>query len=103
MRRARTLPVIHCDPIGIKLRHCIGGSGVERRRFPLGSLLDEAIEFGGGRLIEARFLFEAEEPNGFEQSERSYPIDIGGIFRGFETDRDVALRAEVVDFVRLNL
>ena len=30
-------------------------------------------------------------------------IDVGGIFRCLEADRDMALRAEIVDLVRLDL
>ena len=37
-----------------------------------------------------------------EQPQGPYSDDLGGIFRDFERDLDVALGAEVIDFVGVN-
>jgi len=38
-----------------------------------------------------------------QQAQRSDRVHLGGVFRHFEGDLDVALRGQVVDLVRLNL
>ena len=54
-------------------------------------------------MVETGFLFEAEEADCFEQAQGAHRIDIGGVFGGFEGNRDMGLGAEVVDFVGLDL
>jgi hypothetical protein len=48
-------------------------------------------------LHEARFADRLEDPLGAEA------VDVAGVFRDVERHADVRLRAEVVDFVRLEL
>ena len=93
--------VVHGDPVGVHLGHGVGAARVERRGFLLRGFLHQAVEFGGGCLVELGFLFQAEEADGFEQAQRADGIYVGGVFRGFEADGDVGLGAEVVDLVRL--
>ncbi len=54
-------------------------------------------------MIETGFLFEPEEADRLEQAECAHAIDIGGVLGRFEGNRDMGLRAEVVDFVGLDL
>src|SRR5882757_4439680 len=46
------LAVVHRDPVAVELGDAIGRARIERRRFLLRNLLDEAIELGGGGLVE---------------------------------------------------
>lgn len=91
--------IVDGDPVGVELGDGIGAAGVEGGGFLLRGFLHEAVELGSGCLIEAGFVFEAEEADGFEQTQGAYGIDIGGVLGGFEGDGDVGLGAEVVDFV----
>ena len=46
---------------------------------------------------------KAQDADRFEKAKRAKRVSIRGIFRGLETHLDVALRGEVVNFVRLDL
>lgn len=94
--------VVDGDPVGVHLGDGIRAARVEGRGFLLRDFLDQAVEFGGGSLVEAGFLFQAKEADGFEQAQGANGVDIGGVFRGFEADGHVRLGAEVVDLVRLH-
>lgn len=48
-------------------------------------------------------FFQPEEANRLEQPQRSHRIDIGGILGALEAHRNMALGAEVVNLVRLDL
>jgi len=97
------LAVVHRDPVGVELGHGIRASRVKRGRLFLGDFLHKAEEFAGARLVEAGFLFEPEEADGLQKAEGSQGIDIGGVLRGLEAHRDMALRAEVIDLVGLQI
>jgi hypothetical protein len=45
----------------------------------------------------------AEDADGFEDAQGTKGVRVGGVFRLFEADGDVALRGKVVDFIRLYL
>ena len=66
------LAVVHGDPVGIHLGHRIGRARVERRGFRLRDLLDQAVELGGGCLIEAGLLFQPRKR--IASSRRSVPM-----------------------------
>ena len=97
------LPVVDGDPIGVELRDAVRGAGIEGGGFLLRCLLDEAVELGGRCLVEAGLFLQPEEADGLQQPESADRIDIGGVFRRFERDGDMGLRAQVIDFVRLDL
>ena len=97
------LAVVDADPVGVHLGDGVGAAGIEGGCFPLGDLLDEAIEFAGGGLVELGFLFEAEDADGFEEAEGAEGVGVGGVLGLFEGDLDVGLCAEVVDLVGLDL
>ncbi len=52
-------------------------------------------------MIEAHFLFEFKNADGFEQSQRTKRIGVGRIFRRFKADLHVTLRRQIIDFIRL--
>src|ERR1700726_1116010 len=97
------LAVVHRDPVAVKLGDAIGRARIERRGFLLRNLLNQAVQFRGGRLVESRLLFHAENPDRFQQPQHADGVGIGGIFRAFETDADMALGGEVIDLGRPDL
>ena len=66
-------------------------------------LLHEAVELGGGGLIDAGFLGEAADADCLEDPQGAEGVDVGGVFRGLETHGHMALSAEVVDLIGLYL
>ena len=95
--------VVDGDPVGVELGGGVGAARVEGGGFLLRNFLDETVELGGAGLVEAGFLFQTENADGFEQAQGADGVDVGGVFGAFEADGDVALGAEVVDFVGLDL
>src|ERR1700686_656785 len=57
------LAVVNRDPVAIQLGDAIGRTRIERGSFLLRLFLHQAVKFRGRRLIEARFLFHAENPD----------------------------------------
>jgi hypothetical protein len=94
--------VVDRDPVGIELGHGVRRTRIERRRLALRDFLDQAIEFGRRGLVEAGLLFQTEEADRLKQAKRSDGVDIGGVFGSLEAHGNVALRAQIVDFVRLD-
>ena len=97
------LAVVDDDPEAVHLGDGVGRAGVEGGGLLLGDLLDEAVELGGGGLVELCLLFEAEDADGLEQAEDTEGVGVGGVLGLFEGDGDVGLRGEVVDLVGLDL
>ena len=97
------LAVVHSDPVGVELGNGVGTARVEGGGFLLRGFLHQAVEFGGAGLVEAGFLLEAEDADGFEDAQGTEGVGVGGVFGLFEADGDVALGGEVVDFVGLDL
>ena len=94
------LAVVHGDPERINLGRAIRTARVERRRLALRHLAHQAKHFAARRLIKTRlggaFANRLEQPHG------CHPRHIPGVFRDVEAHAHVALRAEMVDLVRLN-
>ncbi len=97
------LPIVHRDPVGIELGGGIGAARPERGCLALRRFLHLAIEFGCGCLIETDGLLHPQDPDRLQQSQRSDRIGVCRIFRGLETDLNVALGSEIVDLVGLDL
>jgi hypothetical protein len=93
--------VVDGDPVGVQLGHRVRRAWVERRGFALRGFLHQAVQLGGGRLVEARGLFQAQQADGLQQAQGAHAVDVGGVFRRFEAHGHVGLGAEVIDFVRL--
>src|SRR5262249_8106473 len=94
--------IIHRDPVSVKLGDAIRAAGIKRGRFALRNLLRLAEKLRRRCLIEPR-LAQTGFAYRFEQSERPQGSDLGGVFRDVETDAHVRLRAEVVDFIWLDV
>ncbi len=95
--------VVDNDPIAVHLGYGIRTARVEGGGFLLGDFLYQAVELAGAGLVEACFLFQTEDANGFEQAQHTQGVGVGGVFGLFEADGDVALGGEVVYLVGLNL
>src|SRR5437660_1880134 len=59
-----------------------------------------AEHLAGRRLIEPGF--QAKQPDNLKQSKSSYGGDVTSVFGNIETDSDVALRSQVINFIRPN-
>src|SRR5581483_5364655 len=97
------LAIIDRDPVAVELRDAVRRSWVERRLLGLRDLLHQAVELRSRRLIEARLVFQTEDADGFEQSQRSERVAVGRVLRLLERHCDVRLRGKVVQLVRLHL
>src|ERR1700733_12989255 len=86
------LPIVHGYPVGINLSSSVWGTLIEGRGLTLWHFLNLAEHLGGRSLIEAGLLFQPQNSNGFQDSQRAHGVGIGGVFRGLEGNRHVALR-----------
>ena len=73
---------------------------MERCNFGLGCYLDQSIQLGRGRLVEAACFFHSKKADGFEHAQRAECIDVSRVFRRLERYGDVRLSAQIIDFVR---
>ncbi|CCK07648.1 phytase family [Cronobacter sakazakii 696] len=94
--------VVYGDPVSVQFRDRIRRARVERCGFFLRDFLHQAIQLRGGCLIETGFLLQTQEADGFQQAQGAHGVHVCGVFRGFEGDRYVAHRTQVVHFVRLH-
>ena len=97
------LPVVLADPERVQLCNAIRGARVERRVLVLRDALHEPVQLRSGRLVEAHVSLESARPHSVEQAKRAEPVDVAGVLGHLERDLDVRLRAEIVDFGRLDL
>ena len=93
--------VVHSDPVSVQFRYRVRRTWVERRGLFLWNFLHQAVQLRGRCLIETGFLLKTQEANRFQQTQRTHGVHVSGVFRGFEGNRNVAHRAQVVDFIRL--
>ena len=100
---AITLAVINGDPVAVQLGDGVGTTGVEGRGFLLGNLLNQAVQLAGAGLINLGFLREAQHSNRLKNPQRAQRVTVSGVFGSLKTHRHVALSAEVIDLVRLDL
>ena len=97
------LAVLLDNPETVQLRDRIRAVGMEGRILVLGHFLHLSVQFRGGRLIDPARPGEAALAHGLQDTEDAGSIDIRRIFRRVEAHLHVALRREVVDFVRPDL
>src|SRR6266404_1434962 len=95
--------VIHRDPVSIELGHAIWRARIKRRGFTLRGFSHLAEQLGGGGLVKTRLSLEAQDADGFEETQSAKRIGVGGVFRRLEADIDVALGGEIIDLRRLHL
>ena len=76
---------------------------MERCILILRNLLDLTVEFRCRSLINAASVGQSALSDSLYDTEYTYSIDVGGVFRSVKTDLHMALRCEVVNFRWLNL
>ncbi len=81
----------------------VGALGAEGRGFPLGGFDDVAEHFAAARLIDFDLLSLVQLAGGFEDVESSTAGDVEGVNGRVKRDADVALGAEVVNFIGLDI
>lgn len=92
--------MISDHPVGVNFGGTVGAAGVEWRGFILGrGRRPEHLAARG--LVE--FRLDAAPTEGFEEARRSQGRDVSGIFGKVEADADVALGAEMVDLIGLEV
>jgi hypothetical protein len=84
-------------PVSVNLRGSVGAARLKGSEFALGGR-SGAEDLGAGSLVEAGFATAAT--NGFEEASGAKAGDVAGIFGHVEADADVALRGEMIQFVR---
>jgi hypothetical protein len=100
---AMRFPVVHGDPVSVKLCRGVGGTRVERRSFALRDVSDSAVKFRSRSLVKACSPLHAENADRLEQPQGAEAIRIRGIFRRLKRHLNVALCGKIVDLVRLCL
>src|SRR5215813_8967336 len=90
--------VIYRGPVGKNLGYTIRTARPERRLFRLRDLLRFAVHLAARGLVKTGA--DSCFANGFQNANRSDAGDVGGVFGNIETDPDVALRAEMINFIR---
>ena len=80
----------------------VGAAQVEGGGFALGDVLHQAVELGGGGLVDAGFV-SVRRCAPLKNAEGAEGINVCGVFRSLETDGHMALGTEVVDLIWLNL
>ena len=98
-RKPVTLAVVHRRPIREHLGDAIWTARPERRRFRLRDLLHFPEHFAARGLVKLRA--NSRLPNRFQDSDRPDAGDIGRIFRDVEADANMALRAKMINLIRL--
>ena len=91
--------VIYRCPVGENFRDAIRAARPEWCPFRLRHFLRLAIHLAAGGLVKTRA--NSGFANGFQNTDCSDPRNVGGVFRNIEADTDVALRAEMINFIRL--
>ena len=76
---------------------------MERRVLVLGHFLHLAVQFRGRRLVDPAGPCEPALAHGLQDAQDAGRVDIRRIFRRVEAHLDMALRRQVVDFVRPHL
>ena len=95
--------VVHGDPIGVHFCGSVWAARVKWSFFCLRNLLNLAVKLTRARLVKFGFVGEAENADGFKNTQSTDAVGVCCIFRSFKAHLNVALRCEVVDFGWLNL
>src|SRR5271155_3225059 len=94
--QAVTFAIVYGDSVAENLGASIRASRMKRRGLAL-RRGRAAEHLAGRRLIEP--ALETRQTNGLEQAQRAGGNDIGGILGDLETDFDVALSGEIINFL----
>jgi hypothetical protein len=96
------LTIVLHDPVTVEFGYGIRGTGMERGGLLLGYFGYLAEELGGAGLIDLTGLAQSADTNGFQQTEGTDTVNLGGIFGYVEADLDMALGCKVIDLRRLD-
>ncbi len=97
------LAVIHGDPVAIHFGHGIRAARVKRGGFGLRNFLHQAIQFARRGLVKPGLFLQPQNADGFEHTQHAQGVRIGRVFRFFKAHRNMGLRSEVINFIRLGL
>src|SRR6476660_9679295 len=97
--KAVALPIVNGRPIRKNLCHAVRTPRPEWRLLSLRRLLGFAEHFAARRLIKART--QSSFADCFQDANRANTGDVGSVFRNVEAHAYVALRAKMINFVRL--
>jgi len=100
---AVSLAVVDRDPVGVDFGGAVRRPRIKRGRLLLRDLLYLAEHLRGGGLVEADLLFQVACADGVQDSQSSDGVDLGGVLGQVEGDLHMALCAQVINLVRLNL
>ena len=84
-------------PVAVEFGAAVRAARVEGRGFGLRTFIGLAKHFAAGGVVKAGR--DAGLADGFEEASGAERGDVSRVFGDIEADADVALRAEVVDFV----
>ena len=98
---AKALAIVHRDPVAVELCDGVGAARIEGRRLGLRRLLDAAVHFGRGGLVEARVGLR--RAHGLQHVRHADGGDGAGEDRLLPGGGDEALRGEIVDLVGFRL
>ena len=93
--------IVHRRPVGENFRDAVGTARPERSPLGLWNFLRLAIHLAARGLVKTRA--NSGFANRFQNADRSDAGDVGGVFGNIKTDTDVALRSEVINFVRFQI
>src|SRR5207249_7381087 len=93
--------VIYRGPVGENFRDAIRATRPEWCPLRLRNLLHFAIHLAARGLVKTRA--NSGFANRFQNPDRSHAGDIGSVFGDIEADTDVALRAEMINFIRFQI
>ena len=94
------LPVVDRHPVGVDLGGAVRGARIEGRPLSLRRRGGAEHLAGGGLVVAGRAARAAQR---LEDAGRAQAGDVAGVFGDVEGDAHVALRAQVVDFVGLDV
>ena len=95
-----SLAILLHDPEAVELGDSVGRIGVKRGVLILWHLLHLSIQLGGGCLIDAASVFQSAQPDCLKDAQHTCGVDIGSELGRVKRYLHVALRGEVVDFIR---
>ncbi|OQC68231.1 MAG: hypothetical protein BWX48_00138 [Verrucomicrobia bacterium ADurb.Bin006] len=95
------LPVIHRDPVGVDFGASVRAARIKRGRLALGCLDDLAVHLARRGLVKTRA--NPGLADGFEQAHGARGGDVGRVLGTVETDADMALGGEIVNFLGLDM
>ena len=96
-----TFTIVLGNPETILLGHPIRRTGIEGSRFLLRHFLYQSEQFGSRCLINLGLLFQAQNTDRFQHTQRAYRIRFRCVLGYIETYFHMALSSQIIDFIGL--